>query len=127
MSQVKVFMPKFKLDISLEGIVEILKGMGMQDAFNSNTADFSGIRDEEKVPGLFIMDIVHKAFVEVNEEGTEAAAATGVVMSTKAAAGPTPQIPVFRADKPFIYMILHKPSNTLLFLGKLNQPPQIQD
>ena len=127
MSQVKVFMPKFKLDISLEGIVEILKGMGMQDAFNSNTADFSRIRDEEKVPGLFIMDIVHKAFVEVNEEGTEAAAATGVVMSTKAAAGPTPQIPVFRADKPFIYMILHKPSNTLLFLGKLNQPPQIQD
>lgn len=127
MSQVKVFMPKFKLDISLEGIVDILKGMGMQDAFNSKTADFSGIRDEEKVPGLFIMDIVHKAFVEVNEEGTEAAAATGVVMATKAAAGPTPQIPVFRADKPFIYMILHKPSNTLLFLGKLNQPPQIQD
>jgi len=126
MSQVKVFMPKFKLDISLEGIVDILKGMGMQDAFNSKTADFSGIRDEEKVPGLFIMDIVHKAFVEVNEEGTEAAAATGVVMATKAAAGPTPQIPVFRADKPFIYMILHKPSNTLLFLGKLNQPPQIQ-
>ena len=68
------------------------------------------------------MDIVHKAFVEMNEEGTEAAAATGVVMATKAA--PSKPVPVFRADHPFIFMIIHKPSNSVLFLGRLSDPAQ---
>lgn len=121
--EVNVFIPRFKLDLTLEGLTDMLKAMGMRDAFSEGLADLSGIRREDIVPGLFILDIIHKAFVEVNEEGTEAAAATGVVMATKSA--PSNQtVPVFRADKPFIYMILHKPSNTVLFLGKLTEPPK---
>ncbi|MDZ4182462.1 MAG: serpin family protein, partial [Candidatus Cloacimonadaceae bacterium] len=95
------------------------------DAFNSNLADFSGIRREDSGAGLYILDIIHKAFVEVKEEGTEAAAATAVVMATKSAVDPAFEMPVFRADKPFVYMIIHKPTNSVLFLGKYNDPPKL--
>ncbi len=121
--EVKVFLPKFKLDLTLDGLSDALKEMGMKDAFTPDRADFSGIRKAGGGADLYIMDVIHKAFVEVNEEGTEAAAATGVVMATRAA-GPD-ETPVFRADHPFIYMILHKPSNTILFLGKLTDPPKV--
>lgn len=94
----------------------------MVDAFSDVSADFTGIR-QPGAADLYIMDILHKAFVEVKEEGTEAAAATAVIMATKAAPGPEPRIPVFRADHPFIYMIIHKPSGALLFLGKFAEPP----
>jgi serpin B len=62
---------------------------------------------------------MHKAFVNVNEEGTEAAAATGQVVSFETA---LPQIPVFRADHPFIFVIQHKETNQILFLGKIVDP-----
>ena len=71
---------------------------------------------------LFISAVVHKAFVEVNEEGTEAAAATGVVISTKSARAEKPLIPHFRADRPFIYMIRDNESGSILFLGRMNNP-----
>lgn len=99
----------------------MLKKMGMIDAFDDNRADFSGIRAAGK--GLYIKDVIHKAFIEVNEEGTEAAAATAVVVATKAMPMPNP---VFRADRPFLYMILHKPSNNVLFMGKFVDPPAKQ-
>jgi len=98
--------------------------MGMVDAFSDVAADFTGIRKPGKAD-LYIMDILHKAFVEVKEEGTEAAAATAVIMATEAA-GPGPQIPEFRADHPFIYMIMHKPSGAVLFLGKFAEPPVVK-
>jgi serpin B len=123
--EVQAYIPKFKLDISLEGLSKMLKSMGMKDAFDPYAADFTGMQNVSKENGLFILDVIHKAFVEVNEEGTEAAAATGVVMATKAAPGPD-ETPVFRADKPFLYMILHKPTNTVLFLGKLTTPPELK-
>ena len=123
--EVKVYIPRFKFDLTLDGLTGMLKNMGMKDAFNADLADFSGIRKEEGGAGLYILDIIHKAFVEVNEEGTEAAAATGVVMATKSAPSDIAPIPVFRADRPFLYLILHKPSNTVLFLGKLNDPPKL--
>lgn len=119
--EVKVFMPAFKLELTLEGLPAKLKEMGMVDAFDESRADFSGIRRADTGKGLYIQDIIHKAFIEVNEEGTEAAAATAVVMGTKSVAMPNP---VFRADRPFIYMILHKPTNNVLFLGKLSDPPK---
>ncbi len=120
--EVKVYIPKFKIEHTLEGLSGKLKDMGIKDAFDASLADFTGIR-EPGAADLYIMDVVHKAFVEVNEEGTEAAAATGVVMATKAA--PVKPIPVFRADRPFLYMILHRPTGTVLFLGKLQEPPKL--
>ena len=122
--EVKIYIPKFKFDLTLEGLAGMLQKLGMTDAFNPNLANFSGIIPDDTGRGLFIQDVIHKAFVEVNEEGTEAAAATGVVMATKAAPGPD-ETPVFRADKPFLYFLLHKPSNTVLFMGKLNEPPKL--
>lgn len=121
--EVKVFLPRFKLDISLADLSKNLKDMGITDAFSANLADFSGIRKSSGGAGLYIMDVIHKAFIEVKEEGTEAAAATGVVMATKSAAPSMDNTPIFRADHPFLYMILHKPSNTLLFVGKYCDPP----
>ncbi|HRY84007.1 MAG TPA: serpin family protein [Candidatus Cloacimonadota bacterium] len=120
--EVKVFMPAFKLELTLNGLPGKLKEMGMIDAFDEVRADFSGIRRSDTGKGLYIQDIIHKAFIEVNEEGTEAAAATAVVMGTKSVAMPSP---VFRADRPFLYMILHKPTNNILFLGKFADPPKL--
>ena len=89
--------------------------MGARVAF-SGKADFTGIGAEP----LQISEVIHKAFVEVNEEGTEAAAATGVVM--KCAAGPSNQPKVFRADHPFLFFIRHRESNAVLFSGRLLDP-----
>lgn len=122
--EVRISIPKFKFDLTLDGLSDMLKGLGMTDAFSPKLANFSGIIPDETGRGLFILDVIHKAFVEVNEEGTEAAAATGIVMATKAYLGPD-ETPVFRADKPFLYLLVHKPSNTVLFMGKLNEPPKL--
>jgi serpin B len=89
--------------------------MGMADAFGSK-ADFSGI-DGARL--LFISEIFHKACGEVNEEGTEAAAATAVTVTPLSA---TPPSPVFRADHPFIFFIRDIRSGSLLFLGRLAMP-----
>lgn len=122
-SDLKVYLPRFKLELTLEGLKAALQDMGMTDAFAPDKADFSGIMKPN--PGLFILDVIHKAFVEVKEEGTEAAAATGVVIATTSLPANPETIPVFRADHPFLYLILHKPTNTVLFLGKLADPPKL--
>jgi len=122
--EVKIYIPKFKFDLTLDGLADMLKKLGMTDAFNLNLANFNGIIPDETGRGLYISDVIHKAFVEVNEEGTEAAAATGIVMATKAGPGPD-QTPVFRADKPFLYLLVHKPTNTVLFMGKMCEPPKM--
>jgi serpin B len=118
--KVDVFLPAFKFELTLEGLTDYLKALGIKDAFSDSQADFTGIRDPKGGADLYIMDVIHKAFVEVKEEGTEAAAATAVVMATKSVS----LSPTFRADHPFVYMILHKPSNTILFLGKYAVPPE---
>ena len=84
----------------------------------SDKADFSGISSQRD---LLISAVVHKAFVDVNEEGTEAAAATGIAMSTMAARVPTPT-PVFRADHPFLFLIRDTKTGGILFLGRLTKP-----
>jgi serpin B len=71
-------------------------------------------------PGLYIFAVVHKAFVDVNEEGTEAAAATGVVMAARGISAAKP--PVFRADHPFVFLIRDLSTNCLLFVGRLMNP-----
>lgn len=113
--EVRVSFPKFKLT-SQFGLKETLEQMGMTDAF-SPSADFSGMDGSRE---LYVSAIVHKAYVDVNEEGTEAAAATGAVMAARAVR-PRPQ-PVFRADHPFIFLIRDTHSGSILFLGRVTDP-----
>jgi len=114
--KVNVFLPKFKLTAQFS-LAQTLAGMGMSAAF-SPSADFSGM---DGARDLCISAVVHKAFVDVNEEGTEAAAATGTVMRSMALMRPLP-IPVFRADHPFLFLIRDTHSGSVLFLGRVADP-----
>jgi serpin B len=96
--------------------------MGMPDAFIWLKADFSGINGLRQ--DLYIFGVYHKAWAEVAEEGTEAAAATVVVLGDSAVARPPPLPPVFRADHPFIFLIRDTRSGSLLFTGRLADPGQ---
>jgi serpin B len=113
--RVDVFMPKFSftLEYSMSGI---LGEMGMPTAFVPGEADLSGIGG---TGDLFIQAIVHKAFVDVNEEGTEAAAATGIVVGATSA---VPEIKTFRADHPFMFIIQHRETGNVLFMGRVVNP-----
>jgi serpin B len=109
-----LFLPKFRLTCEFS-LKETLVAMGMTDPF-SGTADFSGMDGSHD---LFISAVVHKAFVDVNEEGTEAAAATAVRMKRGYA---PPKVPVFRADHPFVFLIRDKHNGSILFLGRVTDP-----
>jgi serpin B len=114
---VLVHLPKFKFEATF-GLGGTLQDMGMVDAFES--ADFSGIGDG----GLAISDVLHKAFIDVNEAGTEAAAATAVIIGVTDACfdcSPPPP-PVFRADHPFLFVLRDMHSGSLMFLGRVTQP-----
>jgi serpin B len=113
--RVEVYLPKFKITSTYQ-LGTALAKLGMTDAFSWPGADFSGMTGKKD---LFIGDVAHKAFVEVNEEGTEAAAATGTLFK---AGGGSDKIPVFKADHPFVFLIRHKPSGTILFLGRVTNP-----
>jgi serpin B len=110
--QVVVSIPRFKMT-KRYSLARELAALGMRRAFSA--ADFSGMTREK----VMIADVIHKAFVEVNEEGTEAAAATAVVANTP---GPPPMIAVFRADHPFLFLIRDRRSGSILFLGRLVKP-----
>lgn len=114
--EVEVLLPKFTLT-SQFSLADTLKAMGMSVAFSEN-ADFSGM---EASKSLSISDVIHKAFVEVNEEGTEAAAATAVIIGVTSVAEPQP-IPVFRADHPFMFLIRDNQNGSLLFCGRIMNP-----
>jgi serpin B len=117
-SDVIVTLPRFKMT-SEYSLVPALREMGMRDAFTV-AADFSGMSSRE---GLMISDVVHKAFVEVNEEGAEAAGATGVAIKpTAIRGGPVRHVPVFRADEPFLFLIRDNQSGCVLFLGRVSSP-----
>lgn len=113
--EVKLTLPKFEFTLDL-GLSQTLKAMGMTQAFDSG-ADFSGMAVG---PTLFISDVVHKAFVAVDEEGTEAAAATAVVVGTDSA--PVLERVEFRADHPFVFMIRDNQTGSLLFVGRVLDP-----
>ena len=124
--RVEVFLPKFRLEQTLDALPETFKAMGMHEAFSASRADFSGILSPDG-ENLYISDIVHKAFLEVTEEGTEAAAATQVGFSKLSIEPESKEPPVFRADRPFYCMIIHKAANEILFMGKVLEPALIQD
>ncbi len=115
---VEVYLPKFKFegDYTLN---DTLKKMGMPIAFDDNLADFSGMSGKSD---LYIGYALHKAFVEVNEEGTEAAAATAVIMVTKSAVYKPKKPVTFRADHPFIFLIQHNKTGVILFMGRVYDP-----
>lgn len=114
---VKVHLPRFKMTSEFS-LGDLLESMGMPLAF-SDKADFSRMSTQEQ---LFISAVIHKAFVDVNEEGTEAAAATAVVMHPTAAF-PSPEEPVeFRADHPFVFLIRDNRTQSILFLGRMLNP-----
>jgi len=114
--EVVVSVPKFKLT-SQFSLASVLKAMGMKDAF-SGSADFSGMNGKRD---LFISAVIHKAYVDVNEEGTEAAAATAVTMKLTSV-GPAARPPVFRADHPFLFLIHDNQSGSILFIGRVMNP-----
>jgi serpin B len=113
--EVSVFVPRFEMT-SQFSLASVLESMGMKDAF-SREADFSAMTGKRD---LYISAVIHKAYVNVNEEGTEAAAATAVAMKMTAI-GPS-QTPIFRADHPFVFMIRDNHTNIILFLGRVANP-----
>ncbi len=113
--EVNVYIPKFKME-KMYDLVDPLSDMGMTDAF-TNRADFSNMEPKKE---LYITNVIHKAYIDVNEKGTEAAAATGVVIALKAAVPYEPL--VFKADHPFLYFIIHNPTGQILFMGKVVDP-----
>ncbi|KAF7465890.1 hypothetical protein GHT09_003476 [Marmota monax] len=112
--EVNVKLPRFKLEESYI-LNSDLTRLGVQDLFSSSKADLSGMSGARD---LFISKIVHKSFVEVNEEGTEAAAATAGV-ATFCMLMPEED---FTADHPFLFFIRHNPTLSIMFLGRFSSP-----
>ncbi|KAG8133243.1 putative Serpin B6-like protein [Naja naja] len=111
---IQLSFPKFKLEEKYD-LKPVLRRMGMMDAFHEGKADFSGISTNND---LVISEVVHKSFIEVNEEGTEAAAATGVIFVFYSA-----QLPLeIKVDHPFLFFIMQRSTNTILFFGRYSSP-----
>jgi serpin B len=110
----ELYLPKFKLENNLS-LVNPLTGLGMGIAF-SDLADFSRIKRDG---GLQITNVLHKTYVDVNEEGTEAAAVTSVGVGVTCACQPPP----IRVDRPFLFALRENLSGTILFMGVIRHPP----
>jgi serpin B len=111
---VQVTLPRFEFRTQAS-LPQALRSLGMVDAFDGGRADFSGI---SSAGGLYISDVVHEVFVSVNEAGTEAAAATAVVMGRG-----LPPIPVeLSADRPFLFWLYDRPTGAVLFMGRVLDP-----
>lgn len=115
--QANVHLPRFQLTAEFE-LSQMLRSMGMARAFTRGQADLSGMSSEEE---LYLSAVVHKAFVDVNEEGTEAAAATAIGVKTAAVFNPARPLE-FRADHPFVFLIQDDRTGAVLFLGRLIEP-----
>nr|XP_020761262.1 serpin B3-like [Odocoileus virginianus texanus] len=112
--QVDLYLPRFKVEDSYD-LVPTLQALGMVDAFRDGVADFSGMTGRRD---LVVSTVVHKSFVEVTEEGTEAAAATGVSVGVTSA----PFHESFRCNHPFLFLIKHIKTNSILFCGRVSSP-----
>jgi serpin B len=111
--------PRFKITQEFE-LSSTLDSLGMKDAFHADKADFSGMTGDKD---LSISAAIHKAYIDVDEDGTEAAAATAVTLFTHIMRqGPPPTPVVFRADHPFLFLIRDNGSGAILFLGRLTDP-----
>jgi serpin B len=114
-AEVELYFPRFEYTAEA-GLADKLKQIGMTVPFDSGQADFSGMDGKKE---LFITDVLHKAFIKVNEKGTEAAAATAVIVGTTSM--PPPPVP-FHVDRPFVYLIRDLETGAVLFLGRVVDP-----
>jgi serine protease inhibitor len=117
-TEVDIDLPKFKLEYGVKRLNDALKNLGMGIAFDPAEANFSGIAPVSDSNNLYIDFVDHKAFVEVNEKGTEAAASTVVGISLTS----MPMTQRFRVDRPFVFMIRDDRSGSILFIGKITNP-----
>jgi len=115
--QVLLTLPRFKVETGTS-LVALLQALGMTSPFIPGVADFSGM---DGTHNLFISDVIHKAFIDVAEKGTEAAAATAVVMRDGAAA---PMGLLVDATRPFLYFLYDQPTGAILFMGRVQDPSQ---
>ncbi|PVD18459.1 hypothetical protein C0Q70_21008 [Pomacea canaliculata] len=114
--KVNLQLPRFSMESSLK-LKEVLISLGMVNAFSENNADFTGLV-EQLSEDLYLSQVYHKAFVEVNEEGSEAAAATGAVVMLRS----MPMIIPFVVDHPFLFFIIDRRADIVLFMGRLVNP-----
>ena len=121
-AEVRLWLPKFKLDEQLS-LVEALAALGIDDLFRYGEADLSGI---DRTRDLYVSAVVHRAVVAVDENGTEAAAATAFGCVPTCFAMPERRRAEFRADHPFVFFIRHNATNSILFIGRLTRPPSRQ-
>jgi len=122
---VDLHLPKFKLEPPTIALAKRFQTLGMKSAFDQprGSADFDRMAPRKPNDYLYISQIFHKTFIAVDEKGTEAAAATAVVMMRATAiAGPKPQPIEVKVDRPFVYAIQHVPSGVCLFLGRVTDP-----
>ena len=114
LNKIRVLLPRFKAECEYKMHKQILPEMGMKLPFNPELADLSGMAD---VAGLYITSVIHKTFVQVDEEGTEAAAVTSVGV---VATGESP-LYLYRVDKPFLFVIREKSTGVILFIGEIGE------
>ena len=122
--KVELFLPKFRMAWSTSKLTTWLSKLGMPLAFGPTSADFSGINGHKPphAEALFISNIFHKAVVEVNEKGTEAAAVTAARFVTRSRERTPPPVPIVRADHPFLFAIVDRYSDSILFFGRMADP-----
>jgi len=121
--QVDVLLPKFRVETRLS-LTDSLAGMGVKSAFDSRSADFDKmIVKQPDAYRIYLSEIRHNAWIDVNEEGTEAAAATTTThFSFGCSAAPRPAPVDFHADHPFLFMVVHNPSRSIIFVGWVSNP-----
>jgi serpin B len=113
-------LPRFKVEYETD-LNDALKTLGMSEAFDPNLADFSGIAEVKQGGRIYISKVKHKTFAEVNEEGTKAAAVTGVEMGVTSAIVPTQPF-TMKVNRPFLFVIRDNATGTILFIGSIADP-----
>ena len=119
-SKVSLVMPRYKMEYGIKLLNDVLINLGMRIAFEPGLADFSGIFYREPGESPWISRVLHKAVIEVNEKGSEAAAATVVEMMESAM--PVEEILEFIVNKPFFFVIADDRSGSIIFMGKVVEP-----
>lgn len=123
--EVNVVLPTYEIDPDESlALSPALERMGIRDAFSTGRADFSAMADpdENEGPPLYLEEVFHQAYVAVDEEGTEAAAATGAVAAPTAAPAEPPDVVDFVADRPFLFLVRDRESGAVLFMGRVTDP-----